>query len=408
MPLHDLPKKPSKRNFEIYYAVRAFHRKQHEIGNQYNLSQARISAIASHVRKWLLAYAAEEEISFDQHNFLARDAYVKVLEQYQRKADAAFELTCKQQTEEQPPEGARARWIPARPNHKLLELAAKFAKEKIDATNSRGRGCYSIEQELSADPAWRKARDGRAKARKAKDIEKAQERDAAQRASLLLNVPSDAPPAAETPANKAPNEAPSTQENYYKPDHVWWAIERKGPPGYKIPEWIQPPPEGTYMEFDERSTQLEPLFYNSNDERIMEIANNVVDAIEGGPLSMWVTSKQTRTIPMMLEVGLKQQAEREAKKAAAAAAQKTEAEPAPETTPRGRESFAEEVVACGESSPAKDSRPPVAAPRKPLDPEPRPPARQLSPAEHAKRQELLNSMRMKITPPKERLSEPEA
>src|SRR5690242_9226357 len=104
MSLKSPRKKPSERNIEVYYAVRADEMTCEQAGEHYKITPQRVSKIVRTVAAWMLKKAGESTQVPCQQSFLAQDVHLHSLRKFKLKAIAAFDLTC--QDRQAPPDSA--------------------------------------------------------------------------------------------------------------------------------------------------------------------------------------------------------------------------------------------------------------------------------------------------------------
>jgi hypothetical protein len=135
-----LPAAPSKRDRDIYYAVRSYGMKQVEVAKEFHISQPRISQILKKVTEWTAKFAPLQGLGAEEEIFVAQDAYVHKMEWYEQRARDAFEQTCYQEPPIKAEEGEKraAKQPPrAKPDAKLLQSGMAAAKAIVEGTKEK-------------------------------------------------------------------------------------------------------------------------------------------------------------------------------------------------------------------------------------------------------------------------------
>jgi hypothetical protein len=135
-----LPAAPSKRDRDIYYAVRSYGMKQVDVAKEFHVSQPRISQILKKVTEWTAKFAPLQGLGAEEEIFVAQDAYVHKMEWYEQRARDAFEQTCYQEPPIKAEEGEkRAVKQPprAKPDAKLLQSGMTAAKAIVEGTKEK-------------------------------------------------------------------------------------------------------------------------------------------------------------------------------------------------------------------------------------------------------------------------------
>jgi hypothetical protein len=135
-----LPAAPSKRDRDIYYAVRSYGMKQVDMAKEYHISQARVSQILKKVTDWTAKFAPLQGLVAEEEIFVAQDAYVHKMEWYEQRARDAFEQTCYQEPPIKAEEGVKTaiKQPPrAKPDAKLLQSGMTAAKAIVEGTKEK-------------------------------------------------------------------------------------------------------------------------------------------------------------------------------------------------------------------------------------------------------------------------------
>jgi hypothetical protein len=201
-----IPETPSDRDRNIYYDCLAG-MTQRRAAEKYEITQARVCQIVKQFKLWRVAYAAEEEFSGAEQDFLANDALLELCERGKEMALQGWEMSLKPQQQET--EEGRGRWIPAKPDMRCIKQMIECGQKAVEATKNMESARYLLRCERDRDPTYqaeqarlrREECERRVEAQKRRDREAA-ERRAAEEAAAAALIKTAANP--ENPREKAP------------------------------------------------------------------------------------------------------------------------------------------------------------------------------------------------------------
>lgn len=139
-----IPRIPSQRDIEIYYAVNATHQRQADVARSKHLSQSRVSRICAAVRHWIALGKPGACQPVEAQVYLATDLWQHRLAYYEQQADAAFRQTC------QPPADDK----PAKPDPRLLKQAVDCAREQYQLVSVMATAHQDVHRQLQEDPLY--------------------------------------------------------------------------------------------------------------------------------------------------------------------------------------------------------------------------------------------------------------
>jgi hypothetical protein len=160
MSLPSPRKKPSERNVNIYYAVRADERSLQEVGEEHKITPQRVSKIVRTVAAWMLKKAGRDTTVPCEQSFLAHDVHLHSLRRYKLMAIAAFEMSCQEKIG--PKDCATpGKWIPPKPDIRCLAKAMDADKQIEQTTIAMAYAQSGVVEEAKKEESWWQERDER-------------------------------------------------------------------------------------------------------------------------------------------------------------------------------------------------------------------------------------------------------
>jgi hypothetical protein len=180
-----IPQTPSDRDRKIYYDYLSGMRTQQQLAEEHNLTQARVSQIVKQFKDWRIAYAASEEYSGPEQDFLANDALLDILERGKQMALHGYAVSCEPQEQEVAEGERRGRWVPAKPDMRCVKQYVECGEKTVVALKNMEAARYLIKCDRDRDPKyqaekaqrWREECERRVDEQIRRDREEAERRD---------------------------------------------------------------------------------------------------------------------------------------------------------------------------------------------------------------------------------------